>query len=323
MKTADFCEITIEIFLNLEGQMPFDVYVQLGPDKFTRVFKRNDLTDRNRIENYLKKGAQQLFIHRKDRRDYIGATEQFIKKLLREPPVPMKDAIRAVEELTEQTLYEIFEDRLFDEESLRWAQETVKSYIQILRENPALLSQFLHLARNETYMIRHSIATSVFSLLLGKSAENNSDRILHIIGTGALIHDLGMSQLPQELNDVDRKFSGEEWAVVKTHCDLGSKATEDVRGFPHEMKLVVEQHHEFWDGSGYPKGLKGEEIFYPARVVAIADCFSSLTTRRGGRSLFSPEDAMALMTIEKHRYDSRLLAHFESLLNRTAKKKTA
>src|SRR5687768_4812129 len=130
MKNSDFCEITIDIFLNMAGQLPFDVYIQLSPDKFTKIFKRNDIADRERISNYLKKGAEKLYIHRKDRRDYIGATERFVKKMLAATPIFPKDAVRAIEELTEQTLYEIFEDRLFDEQSLRRAQDIVKSYVQ-------------------------------------------------------------------------------------------------------------------------------------------------------------------------------------------------
>ena len=115
MGKGNFCEIAIDIFLSMTGQLPFDVFVQLSPDRYTRVFKKNDMADRARLESYLKKGAQALFINRQDRRDYIGATERFVKKLLSQDKFVMKDASRAVEELTEQTLFEIYEDKIFDD----------------------------------------------------------------------------------------------------------------------------------------------------------------------------------------------------------------
>jgi len=95
----------------------------------------------------------------------------------------------------------------------------------------------------------------------------------------------------------------------------------EMKDFPTEVKLVIEQHHENWDGSGYPKGLRQTEIFYAARVVAIADAFSALTTKRGGRSLYKPEDALALLLTEPRKFDPNLIKAFRSLFNVNITKK--
>src|SRR5688572_16849086 len=107
MSEEEFCEITIEVFLNMRGAIPFDVFVQLSPGKFTKIFNRNDVTDRGRFEVYVNKGAKHLYISRKDRREYIGATERFIKNMLLLDPskISSDDANRAIEELSEQTLF--------------------------------------------------------------------------------------------------------------------------------------------------------------------------------------------------------------------------
>jgi HD-GYP domain-containing protein (c-di-GMP phosphodiesterase class II) len=315
MSTSEYCEITIEIFLKMTGHLAFDVFIQLSPGKFTQIFKKEDIADKNRIENYLKKGVKQLFIHRKDRRAYIESTERFIKKVLSMPNVDSSEAARAIEELSEQTLFEIFEDKLFDESSIRYAQEVTRSYLHWMKKDIKVLTNFLSLCHNETYMVRHSITTSLFSILLARADKNLNDRTLEIVGIGGLLHDIGMSCLPSEMNDVDRRLTKDEWELVKKHSLLGKELIENVPNFPAEISHVIEQHHENYDGTGYPAGLKGEMIFYPARVVAIADCFSALTTRRGGRSLFSPNDALAVLITEGRKYDPKLLAAFESLLN--------
>src|SRR5690348_17145650 len=104
MANSEYCEITIDIFLKMTGPVPFDVFIQIRKDKFTRIFKRNDLVDSNRIENYIKKGAAHLYILRKERRFYIDATERFIKKALSQSTITSEEAGRAIEELSEQTL---------------------------------------------------------------------------------------------------------------------------------------------------------------------------------------------------------------------------
>ena len=169
-----------------------------------------------------------------------------------------------------------------------------------MKTDVKVLTQFIQLCRNETYMVRHSIATSVIAILIARASDNINDRTLQIVGLGALLHDVGMSSLPAEINDVDRKLNDAEWAEVKRHPQLASGLVGSVKRFPDEVSLILEQHHKNYDGSGYPRGLHGDEIYFPARIIAIADCFSALTTRRGGRSLFSPEEeALALLQTEK------------------------
>ncbi len=315
MSVSEYCEITLDVFLNMTGQLPFDVYIQLTPEKFTKLFKRGDDTDKGRFENYAKKGAEKLYIHRNDRRDYIGATERLIRKMVGSQKFMPKDAYRALEELSEQTLFEIFEDKIFDEESVYRAQDTIRSYVQVLKNDAGVLGQFIQLAKNETYMVRHSIAAAVFALLLGRAAQNTNEKLLEIIGTGALLHDIGMSALPSNINELDRKLTGPEWKAVKEHPDLGLKMTESLKNFPPEIYQVIAQHQESYDGTGYPKQLRAEEIYYPARIVAVADCFSALTTRRGGRSLFSPSEALALMQSERLKFDPTLMTAFTKLLS--------
>ncbi len=307
---GEYSEINIENFLSMQGELPFAVYIRLSDNKFTKIFHQGDIPDRSRFQTYAEKGVKELFIHKLERREYIAATERLVKKILATQPLTDEIAKTAVEELTEQTLFEIYEDRIFDEHSVRRAQTIVKAYVDTLKANPKSLASFLNLSRNETYPCRHGIATAVFSILLARAADNENDKTLNVVGLGGLLHDVGMSLIPKDIDDVNRKLTREEWAKVKQHPQLGVGMIQDMKGFPEEVKLIIAQHHERWDGSGYPLGLKGPAIFYPARIVAIADSFSALTTRRGGRALYNPEDALAMLTTEQGKFDSQLLKVF-------------
>jgi HD-GYP domain-containing protein (c-di-GMP phosphodiesterase class II) len=319
----EYTQIYIDNFLSMNGELPFGVYVKISDEKFTQIFKKGDTVDAERFNQYASKGVKELYIHKTERRVYIEATEVLINKMKADPNLKTSDYQKVIEELTEQTMFEIYEDKVFDESSLRRAQIIVKSYVDILKENPSGLATFINLSRDETYPCRHAIATSVFAVLLGRAHENQNDKTLMTIGLGGLLHDLGMSRLPKDVDDVNRKLTPKEWNEVKKHPSIGLEMVAPMKIFPDEVKLVIEQHHENWDGSGYPKGLRASEIFYAARVVAIADAFSALTTKRGGRALYKPEDALALLLTEPRKFDPNLIRAFRSLFNVKITKKSA
>lgn len=324
MRDDEYCEISIDNFFNMNGEMPFDCYIYLASNKYTKIFKRGDQVDRKRFELYQKKGVRQLFILRVDRREYIAATEMIVTRILSEKDMSTAKAKEAIGEMAEQTLFEIFDDRIFDEESIRRANKMAKIYVDMLTNDIRSLAGFINLARNETYLCRHSIATSIFGLLLAKADDNQNEKTMMIVGLAGLLHDVGMSKMPKEINDADRKLTNDEWAMVKSHPMIASKMIDSIPAFPAEVKMAIEQHHEFWNGKGYPKGVKGDEIFYPARIIAIADSFSALTTRRGGRALYSPENALAIMSTEDgSKYDPKLLKTFIQLFAASRKKPDA
>lgn len=305
----------------MSGEIPFGVYVKISDEKFTLIFRKGDQMDPDRFKRYSEKGVKELYIHKAERREYITATEVLMHRIQANPTGHTGDAQKVIEELTEQTMFEIHEDKIFDEASLRRAKVVITSYVDILKNDPKGLATFINLSKNETYPCRRAIATSVFSVLLARAHQNQNEKTLMIVGLGGLLHDIGMSKLPDGIDDMTRNLTPQEWSEVKTHPKLGLEMINDIKGFPEEVKFVIEQHHEAWDGTGYPRNLRATEIFYPARVVAIADAFSALTTKRGGRSLYTPEDALALLLTEHRKYDPQLMKAFRSLFNVNIAKK--
>ena len=202
--SVDFSEISISNLLNMKGELPFGVYIRLSDNKFTLLFKKGDTVDQERFSQYSQKGVKELFIHKSERREYISATEVLVNKQQSEGNVLDHEHFQAIEELTEQTMFEIHEDKIFDEASLRRAQTVIQSYIDIIKKDAKCLATFLSLSRDESYECRHGIATAVFAVLLAKADKNDNDKTLMIIGLGGLLHDLGMSMLTESYTDVNR-----------------------------------------------------------------------------------------------------------------------
>ena len=109
----------------------------------------------------------------------------------------------------------------------------------------------------------------------------------------ALLHDVGKIAVPKEIINKPGKLDEDEWSIIKMHTLEGQKMLERVGGFMKEVGEIVRSSHECWDGSGYPDGLRGEEIPLEARIVSCCDAFNAMTTSRPYRKAMPVSAALA------------------------------
>jgi HD-GYP domain-containing protein (c-di-GMP phosphodiesterase class II) len=147
------------------------------------------------------------------------------------------------------------------------------------------------LRAHDPYTYRHSLRTVRLSLLLGRAC-GVSPSALHVLGFGAVVHDVGKILIPGEVLHKKGALDEEEWAAVRQHPREGARMLLEVSA-PAGVCRVVGEHHERWDGRGYPAGLRGEAIDRNARVVAVADAFDAMTSVRPYRPSARPEAAAA------------------------------
>ena len=136
------------------------------------------------------------------------------------------------------------------------------------------------------------------------------------IEAASLLHDIGKLAIPEHILSKPGKLTVEEFAKMKTHTVVGAEILESI-GFPYPVVPIVRHHHEKWDGSGYPDGLKGEQIPIGARILSVVDCFDALTSDRQYRRAIEPRDAVAFIRSEAGKsYDPGMVAllekHFET-----------
>ncbi|CAD5379290.1 Two-component system response regulator [Pseudomonas sp. OF001] len=182
-----------------------------------------------------------------------------------------------------------------------------------LRETRLQIVQRLGMAAeykdNETGL--HVIRMSHYSRLLALAAglgEDEAEDLLH----AAPMHDVGKIGIPDAILRKPGKLDADEWSVMREHSRIGAKIIGEHPGgllrMAHNIALC---HHEKWDGSGYPHGLRGEAIPLEARIVAIADVFDALTSERPYKKAWSVEEAVALIRSEAGRhFEPRLVELF-------------
>jgi PAS domain S-box-containing protein len=133
-----------------------------------------------------------------------------------------------------------------------------------------------------------------------------SDDSAHGLEITGYVHDIGKITVPAEILSKPGKLSAIEFEMVKTHAEQGYQILKDV-DFPWPVAEIVRQHHERMDGSGYPRGLKGEEILLEARILAVADVVESMATHRPYRPSLGIDAALAEIERNSGRsYDPRV-----------------
>lgn len=142
------------------------------------------------------------------------------------------------------------------------------------------------------HTVTHTITTTAISLELATLLCEREEDISDVV-CGALIHDLGKIGIPVEILEFPGKLSPQAMKVMRTHVDL----TEHIVGesVSREVREIALRHHEKLDGSGYPRGLKGEELDTKQRIVAVADIVSALTGTRSYKEAFAKEKTLAII----------------------------
>jgi putative nucleotidyltransferase with HDIG domain len=171
------------------------------------------------------------------------------------------------------------------------------------REQHAIDTEALHLRTIEALAMaieakdenthRHLLRVRVYVAELGKLMGLDQS-LMQALLTASFLHDIGKLAVPEYIINKPGKLTYEEFEKMKIHPVVGADILERVR-FPYPVVPIVRSHHEAWDGSGYPDGLKGEDIPLGARLLTAVDCFDALASVRPYRKAMALDEAMAFV----------------------------
>lgn len=163
----------------------------------------------------------------------------------------------------------------------------------------------------EDYFILHSVNTAILSGVLGLGLNLDENELADLC-TSALLHDIGLIKVPKEIMNKPDKLADKEYEQIKRHPSLGTELLKNIKGLPESVHDVIYQHHEREDGSGYPKGIKGNEISRYAKIVAIVEVYEAMTHPRIHRKKENiPYNGVKkLIQEERNSLDSRLIKVF-------------
>lgn len=134
----------------------------------------------------------------------------------------------------------------------------------------------------DKYTKGHSTRVAMYSVMLAKELGYSEEK-LNVLRYAALLHDVGKIGVPDALLNKPTRLTNTEYDVIKAHCRMGGDILKNIDSIP-EAEIVAKYHHERYDGTGYNEGLKGEDIPEIARIVAIADAYDAMSSKRVYRS---------------------------------------
>ena len=190
------------------------------------------------------------------------------------------------------------------------AKDLVSSMVDRVTSDLPTTQRLMALVNHDFYTFNHSVNVAIYAIAFARRVFGDNKETLIQAGLGGLLHDLGKRNLGWNVINKPGPLTKQEWAEVKRHPEYGRNALQGVQ-VGEEVLRVVYEHHENFDGKGYPDGRHGEEISLLARIVAIADVFDALTTDRSYHQALDAEGAMEKMfRMQPGKFDPKVFQSF-------------
>jgi len=296
--TADtrYRKINLE-FLNDKGDDPFDIFYKTrsyGTVKFVR-FATSKPEHHEKVLRLLESGdpLEDFYIHEDDLFKYYRHATTTLRKIVANPNVSFERKARKVYDVSKNIMKEFFENNA-SEKVLRTSDEVMKIMEECFQDYDIGFYGISKITNKDYYTYTHSVNVGLYCMTYGVEVKMNHDEV-RTLGLGGMLHDVGKSQISNEILNKKGLLTPQEFQTVKNHAPLGGKILGDMKCYSDSVVEMATQHHEKYKGGGYPRGIVGDEISHFARICKVMDVYDALTTRRSYKKAMSPFDTLTLM----------------------------
>lgn len=202
------------------------------------------------------------------------------------------------------------EEMLKNNESLDKIKPYISEIVECVIQNQDVVINLNKLCGHHEYTFIHSVNVGILSTCIGVRMNYNRKELIEL-GTSGILHDIGKKYVPLDILDKKGKLTKEEFDEILKHPEKGYVMLSNCYDISATAKVGVLQHHERYDGSGYPRGLKGEEISTFGRILAVTDTYDAMTSDRSYRKAFEPSETLEyLLGAGSIRYDYNVVDYF-------------
>lgn len=295
----DFLPITLNS-LKADTKIGCDIYLRVhdnGTGRYILYCKSDAAFENEHKEMLVRKNINKLFIGQKDQKKYSEYLESNLKNILTDEKIQPKEKAQIVYGTATNMLQDVFKEPRFKniERSKTFAYNMID---YILRDGRAAYN-LLKITSHDYYTYTHSVNVATIGSLFAKSM-GLSERDMKMFCTGMLLHDLGKTMIHSDILNKKGSLTDEEYEEIKKHPEMGVTVLRETGDSFNEEYSIILQHHENCDGSGYPYGLKKEEIHYSSRIVRIIDIYDALTTKRSYSAPQRPFNSLKLIRDEMY-----------------------
>jgi HD-GYP domain-containing protein (c-di-GMP phosphodiesterase class II) len=258
-------------------------------------------------------GVTRVYFRQQDQELVWSYLNARLPAILNDDSIPIKDRAERVADATYIWMHHFFATL-----DIQTRQQVQQGFIYVDHLQSLINQDHYHrrwvldLCRYDQTIYSHSLNASLLIMAFGKHL-GWADRKIQELGRGGLLHDIGMTRIPIPILNKKEELTEEEWESVKKHPYSGYIMLKTLSLLQRESLLLVLQHHENGDGSGYPDGLTLAKIHPNARLMRIIDSFEAMVSPRSWRSANPPAKALWIMRQDwqdSGKYDAALLIEF-------------
>lgn len=187
-----------------------------------------------------------------------------------------------------------------------------KAFEDILFDLQGKKELLIHLSgiySSSNYLYTHSVNVGIYSAALGMALGLNRNQLIEL-GVGAMLHDVGKTLIDEKILDKPDKLTPAEFEEIKKHTTYGYDILREQPDIPLLSAHCALQHHERIDGSGYPRGLKNNEIHEYGKIVGLADIYDALISNRSYRKGYLPHEALDIIFASADKFDLHMMTIF-------------
>ena len=265
------------------------------------------------IRSVLERSDRDLFVWRRPHSDEDDLLDEYDVPIEapKIPPPEEEKIVVLAEEVKKSAIDAI--DFLYSnhdiEEGVDKVEDLSHTLVDIIAADDNVGISLDEIKCSDEYTFKHSLDVAAISIMIGKMLGLPAAQLKEL-STAGLLHDLGKTRIPTEVLNAPRKLTDIEFSMMKTHPVYGYQNIMDVDSIHDRIKVAVLQHHEKWNGYGYPQKLAGDKISLYARILTIADVYDALVTERPYKKAHSPSIAIEMMMAMSGDFDIHILRVF-------------
>lgn len=285
-----------------------------GDKKYVLYWKGGDrLFINDKREEFIRKNIDRLYVPKNGRKQYLRFMETNLDRVIEDEDSSPKEKYDVVKDVAINIISDLNaapEEVCNVERSKQWI-DNILGLISSTRNNYA---ELMNAKSNDQYLYGHSINITMTSLIfayhMGMNIEDLSE-----LGQGLLLQDIGMGNVDPSIFNKPDKLNNEEFTIIRKHAEVGFHMLQETGKLSSESCLLALLHHENFDGSGYPYGLKGNDINYYGRISRIVDVYNALTSDRPYARAKASDEACNIMEEDmRGMFDSKILGSFTDFL---------
>ena len=294
--------------------LDYDIYLWANDISTPVLYRERSLPfTRSDIDRLLSADILTIFLPVDDHASY---RRQLLDGVIDNKDVPPVDRYRALKELNRRVFEAALQGR-----NLNRVVEVADSHASrlagIICDRALVLDDMFRLMDHDYYTYTHATNVCVYSIILAHQIGISDETVLSSIGTAALLHDLGKRHIPLHVLNKPGKLNDAEWDMIQEHPRNAFDELAARDDLNWDQLMLIYQHHERLNGTGYPVGLGGDEVHDWAKICAIADVFDALTSDRPYRKPDSPEKAFALFKRLENEFDKEMVKCWISTVSRS------